>query len=228
MNQIFENTVCSQVGRTAFADALLVRNGLDAAGFLRFVFFPGMLFESWHSWWGNGDFRPVTHEGLDLCLVESGAGQIMRFDDTIGVPAAFSGRVVRIMDDFLGQTVVIADYPESGQSAASRVLSFYAHVRPEKSVTVGDWVAAGQMLGRVAPIRSGKSPLPPHLHLSMARAEALPPVNELEWPVLNRADRRAFYDPLPVIGCKYRMKGYCPDGKDVGAFLPVGPHLKHR
>lgn len=216
----FDNTVFAAMGTTPFVDDLAAYNRLERFGFVRFVFFPGMLFDTRQSWWGQGRFRPETHEGVDLCLFESAGGAIRRLDDTIGVPAAFAGRVVRIMDDFMGKTVVVAHAPENRSGA--RRLTLYAHIRPDDQLAVGDDLTVGAVFARIAPVRSTKTPLPPHLHLSFARQAALPPIDELEWPVLNRVDRRAFYDPLPVLGCDYRLMDYFPALKNFDAFSPVG------
>lgn len=188
--------------KTVFVADLVRVNRLDRIGFRRLLFFPGMLFNSNETWWGSGGARSSSHEGLDLCFFESEDMQAFRVDENVQVPAAFSGPVVRIMDDFLGKTIVTSHGRDSGADA--RVYVFYAHIRPQKDLGLGDSLAAGECFARIAPVPS-KAPLPPHLHLTIGRADRLPPLDAMSWPRLNRVDRNYFHDPLPILGWPYRI-----------------------
>jgi len=179
-----------------FIQALIHENRLDRFDFKRWLFFPGMLFGSRSSWWGAGRPRPFSHEGLDLCFFEAKDRMRFRFDPSIRIPAAADGRIVSIMDDLLGKTIVCDHGRRLGTSTPMVML--YAHVLPEKALRPGDAVDQGACIARIAPADTPKNGLPPHLHLSAVKRDALP--DTFDWPYLNRLDRSAFIDPARVAG----------------------------
>lgn len=191
---------------TAFARRLIEANGLDLAGFRRWLFFPGMLFLSEKSWWGDGRPRPYSHEGIDVCLFENRDARRLRLDPRVFVPAADNCRVVSIIDDFIGKTIICTlDEPAgdrgiSDPHGASDPLILYAHVLPADGISPGDAVRNGDLIARIAPADPGKTPLPPHLHVSLLRAGFLPDPERLNWHRLNRLDRSAFIDPIDALG----------------------------
>ena len=87
---------------TRFTEFLIQKNALDKGGFKEWVFCPGMLFNSTDKWWGDQGKRDKPHEGLDLCLYKDRKDTILRLGEKAKVPAIYDGRVVRIVDDFLG------------------------------------------------------------------------------------------------------------------------------
>ncbi len=204
---------------SAFVSDLGALNGLDRMGFFRFIFYPGMLFGSSEKWWGVGGSRPSAHEGLDLCFFEARDGRRYRLDETVRVPAAVSGRIVRLMDDFLGRTVVVES---RCHQQAGAFYTFYAHIRPDKALQEGDTISAGTVFATISPIRSPKVTLPPHLHITMAAADALPPVGTLSWPMMNRLERSVFFDPLDVLSCEYIVEQYSSVVSGFTSFEPVG------
>lgn len=204
---------------TQFVSDLVGLNGLDEMGFSRFIFYPGMLFGSTEKWWGAGGSRPSAHEGLDLCFFETRDRRRYRLDETVRIPAAVSGRIIRIMDDFLGRTVVVES---RCRPAAAPFYTFYAHIRPDMELREGDALSAGTAFAAIAQIRSPKVPLPPHIHITMAAAAAMPPVDTLSWPVMNRLDRSVFSDPLDVLSCEYIVEQYAPVVSGFRTFEPVG------
>ncbi len=196
---------------TTFARKLIEVNGLDAAGFRRWLFFPGMLFLSEKSWWGDGRPRPYTHEGIDLCLFENTDGRRLRLDSSVCVPAAGNCRVVSVIDDFIGKTIICL--PEKclpDESAGNPVIAdsddasspviLYAHVLPADGIAPGDAVRKGEPIARIAPAGPERTPLPPHLHVTLLRAGFLPDPDRLNWHRLNRLNRSAFIDPLHALG----------------------------
>jgi hypothetical protein len=203
---------------TSFAASLVRENRLDELGFSRFLFYPGMLFDSPDKWWGRPGFRHSRHEGVDLCLFETAAGGLCRLDSAAVVPMAGDSRVVRIMDDFLGRTVVAARRPPD---AAERVLlTLYAHIRPDPGLTVGDRVADGSVFARIAPIGESGPPLLPHLHLSLAWAESLPDCRQWTWKMLNRCGSRSFLDPLERLGIPCRVIPFSFESGPAAEFIP--------
>lgn len=157
-----------------------------------------MLFNSSHSWWGTGRPRPYTHEGVDLCFFESETGNRYRLDDSTRVPMAATGRILAIIDDFIGKTIV-CDY-FCGLETSRPAYVLYAHIRPEQGLRIGDAVEVGECIARIAPVDPKKSPLPPHLHLSLVLQEALPLPGFFDWRYLNRLSRDAFIDPAIQCG----------------------------
>jgi len=199
---------------TTFARRLIESNGLDAAGFRRWLFFPGMLFLSENSWWGDGRPRPFSHEGLDVCLFENRDARRLRLDHRAFIPAADNCRVVSVIDDFIGKTIICTpisapvsapDEPAgdrgiSDPDGASHPVILYAHVLPANGISTGDAVRRGDLIARIAPADPERTPLPPHFHISLLHAGFLPDPERLDWHRLNRLDRSAFIDPLHALG----------------------------
>ncbi|MFO8113613.1 MAG: hypothetical protein R6T92_13995 [Desulfosalsimonadaceae bacterium] len=183
-----------------FFDQLIALNQLDRFGFKRWLFYPGMLFGSRRTWWGAGRPRPFTHEGVDLCFFEAADGRRYRLDPAVRVPASENGTVVAMVDDFIGKTIVCTHTGNWGAGVPVYIL--YAHVVPSEALTPGAAFQKGEPLAQIAPADPGKTPLPPHLHLSVIRKDALPhPLPpSFGWPYINRLDRDAFYDPLSLAG----------------------------
>ena len=92
---------------TRFTEFLIRKNALDKGGFKGWVFCPGMLFNSTDKWWGDQGKRDKPHEGLDLCLYKDREDKILRLGEKAKVPVIYDGIVVRIVDDFLGKSVII-------------------------------------------------------------------------------------------------------------------------
>ncbi len=193
---------------TTFACKLIEVNGLDTAGFRRWLFFPGMLFLSGKSWWGDGRPRPYSHEGIDLCLFENIDSRRLRLDPRVLIPAADNCRVVSVIDDFIGKTIICIP------NDASAPIVLYAHVLPADGIAPGDAVRKGELIARIAPAGPEKPPLPPHLHVTLLQAGFLSDPDRLNWHRLNRLDRAAFIDPLYALG-------FAENGMQMVDFDPV-------
>jgi hypothetical protein len=219
MNQLPEKFPVSD-----FVTHLIAINRLDMLGFGRFVFFPGMLFLANETWWSKNGIRKTAHEGLDICFFITAGQQLYRLDETIRIPILFEGRIVGVMEDFLGQTVVARHLIEGPSEKA--FLSFYAHITPDHRIRPGGIVKTGEPLGTISDSKKINSPLPPHLHISLAWESMLPPVAALTWNVLNRADRSAFIDPLAVFPKSHIKFKAAPDEHAVQKFTACGFALK--
>ncbi|MCF8027259.1 MAG: hypothetical protein K9K81_02760 [Desulfobacteraceae bacterium] len=205
-------------GRTGFVRDLLIANSIcRPIEFDRLLFFAGMRFGSRKSWWGHGRPRPQSHEGLDLCFFADRSGRYFRLDETVCVPAAFDSRVVAMIPDFLG-TTVIAAHEMAGR--AGRCLLFYAHITPDKGLHLGQRLEAGRCFARISG-ENKKRWLPPHLHLSMAAEGNLPPLERLDWPMVNRLDRDLFMDPEPILDSDFQMMDFIARTDLYAAFVPV-------
>ena len=198
--------------KSEFVSHLIHINNLDACDVDRFIFFPGMLFGSKKKWWGEKGVRGSSHEGLDLCFFESAGNENFRMDETTHVPMLYDGCVEHITDDFLGKTVITRHcFDDSNQP---EILSLYGHLNPDTNLKVGDNLKEGQVFAKIGGFANQKKILLPHIHISLAKPDLLPPANCLEWEFLNTVDRSVFIDPLTAISPKYTIIEY-DDGLDV-------------
>ena len=181
-----------------FINALIDMNRLDHVGVKQWLFYPGMLFRSSSSWWGTGRPRNFTHEGLDLCFFETNDAKRFRLDSSTRIPVTQPGKILYIIDDFIGKTIIWEPICNSRKSIPICVL--YAHVTPENRLKAGDAFSGGEPIARVAPVDPERTPLPPHLHLSVMVKAALPFSGRIDWKYLNHMDRSAFLDPAPLAG----------------------------
>jgi hypothetical protein len=209
-----------------FTSHLAVLNNLDQLGFDRFVFFPGMLFLSFNTWWGKNSIRKTAHEGLDVCFFINIRQNQFRLDETIRIPILFEGEIVHIMEDFLGQTIVARHRTEA--SGGKFFLSFYAHIIPDRRLTIGDVIKAGEPLGTIVDPKKVNSPLVPHLHISLAWESMLPPSTLLTWNILNQVDRSAFFDPLKVLSGSHKIFESPPDEHTINNFTKCSLALKNK
>ncbi len=172
---------------------------------MSFLFVPGMLFGSRHFWWRKGACRKSAHEGLDIAMYIGKGGRVGSLGSGLVVPPAFPGRVIRIMDDFLGSTVLL-----EACLYDKRYYFFYAHINPLPEIKPGVDIKPGAPLGRVAdPAIAGKK-VPPHLHVSVASAEALPEPDLLEWELINKIGINSFIDPIWMIQFDYELADRLP------------------
>ncbi|MDO9264236.1 MAG: hypothetical protein Q7U02_09745 [Desulfosalsimonadaceae bacterium] len=201
-----EDPVTEKIPPSDFISRLVDINHLAALGFERFIFFPGMLFNSMEKWWGRSGLRPASHEGLDLCFFAGKGGAKFRLDETVRVPMVYDGIIAHMMDDFLGKTVVTRH--DFGNAGNGPVLSLYGHVHPDPHLKIGDRICRGDVFASIADTFGRSRLLPPHLHISFAKAWMLPQAGELTWEMLNRADRAVFIDPMNALGADYSVIYY--------------------
>jgi len=186
-----------------FQARLVAVNHLEAIGFDRFLFFPGMLFNATEKWWGRGGLRAVSHEGLDLCFFAGTDGAAFRLDETIQAPMVHDGVIVHIMDDFLGKTVVTRH--DLATTCSGPILSLYGHTQPDPHLQIGDRIGQGEVFAHISDAGRRSKLLPSHLHISFAKAWMLPPASQLTWEWLNGADRSVFIDPLTILDMDYSV-----------------------
>jgi murein DD-endopeptidase MepM/ murein hydrolase activator NlpD len=192
--------------QSEFVSYLIRINKLDALDFDRFVFFYGMLFGSKKKWWGKKGLRSSAHEGLDLCFFQSRQDKNFRLDGSTEVPMIYDGQVVHMTDDFLGKTVITRHTFEDPEQHG--LLSLYGHLNPDKNLRIGDEIKAGQAFAKIAGFANRKTILLPHVHISLAKPELLPPADRLEWEFLNTVDQNVFIDPLKVIPAEHAVREY--------------------
>ena len=126
----------------------------------------GMEYGSTETWWGSKKPRKQPHEGVDVVLAD--ANQLRRRP----LRPIESGTVVAVIDDFIGQTVVV--------QRSAHQFWMYGHIAPAANVVVGALLAQDSRVGggedaMIAPDRLGRvaeSPTtcPSHLHVSLVES----------------------------------------------------------
>lgn len=96
-----------------------------------------------------------THDGIDVQAEEGAA-----------VKTAAGGTVQSVTDDELMGTTVVIDH-EGGYSTR------YSSLQKDVSVTAGQQVVAGEVIGRVGTTSAAESQMGPHLHFSVSRDGAV-------------------------------------------------------
>lgn len=179
-----------------FFDYLLQANP-NLAGFKKWLFQPGMLFNSLETWWGEKKPRATPHEGLDLCWFEDLTGQIKQLDQHIKIPATFAGQIVKIGRDFLGQSIYLRH--EIWAADGRQLYTAYGHTEPLAAIQVGKVVAAGEIIAALA-AGPGKSPrIPSHLHLTLAWIPVSLSTDRLNWQNLGADRDITLLDPQSIL-----------------------------
>jgi len=153
-----------------------------------------MLFGSCSSWWGDREKRHRPHEGLDLCVYLTDKGVLCYLDEKIIIPAIFKGRVVRLIDDFLGSSVFVRHdiHNENGSS----LYTIYGHMKPDTSE--GLKMNEGDIIGTIATAKR-KNEAIPHLHISVAWIPDTIESQDLTWQNIGDDHEILLIDPLRVI-----------------------------
>jgi murein DD-endopeptidase MepM/ murein hydrolase activator NlpD len=180
-----------------FMEHLLRLNGLDAAEFAGWEFLPGMRFGEREAWWRGGAPRDAPHEGLDLRGYRGPDGSSVCLRPGMRIPILWDGMVAAVVPDYLGRSVFVAHDGED--EAGRRLHSIYGHVEPRQELAPGRALREGEEVGTVADPAARASPVPPHLHLSVALiAEGRSPA-PLDWSTLRDPARARLLDPLPPV-----------------------------
>jgi hypothetical protein len=184
--------------KALFTQAFIELNHLQEKAFKAWVLHPHMLFGGMYFWWGSKKQRPSPHEGIDLCLYLNGRDKIVNLDERIKIPATYDGKVVKVLDDFLGRSIFLEHHlPEINPEV---FLTFSGHPLPADGIPPGCSVKQGQMIATVAP---PKNSVPPHLHMTTAWSSNTPDYDTLDWTTINDPERLHLVDPLPFLGGRY-------------------------
>jgi murein DD-endopeptidase MepM/ murein hydrolase activator NlpD len=160
-----------------------------------------MLFGARGNWWGSKRQRPKPHEGIDLCLYRDGHEKIIPLNERTRVPALFDGVVVKIMADFLGQSILLEHrIPEIRPGV---FLTIYGHTLPATGLANGSPVKQGQMIATIAPPKGQQILVPPHLHVTTAWHSNAPAYTTLDWTTISDPERLQLLDPLQFLGGQY-------------------------
>ena len=194
-------TETPSLNNTRFTEFLIRKNALDQDGFNGWVFYPGMLFNSTDKWWGDQGKRDTPHEGLDLCLYRDREDTIFRIGEKTKVPVIYDGIIVRIIDDFLGKSVIIEHLFSDCHN--NRLCTIYGHTIPEDTLHVGKIVKAGDVIATLADLSTSKTNIFPHLHISLGWTSKEISYDRLDWGNIGAPNTVRLLDPLKVIDWHY-------------------------
>jgi hypothetical protein len=187
--------------KTRFTEFLIRANALDKDGFEQWIFRPGMLFNGLNKWWGDQEKRDKPHEGLDLCLYRVQRGRILRLDEKTKIPVIYDGVVVRIVNDFLGRSVIIEH--STSDSDNSRFCTIYGHTNPSDDLHIGRIVKRGDIIATLADASKSKANIFSHLHISLGWASKVDSYDKLDWETIGALNTLKLLDPLDVIDWPY-------------------------
>ena len=146
--------------------------------------------------------RPRPHEGLDLGLFVDADGRLDSLEAGAKVPVLFSGQVVAVFADFLGQSIMIA---HQAREEGWRLHSIYAHVMADPGISVGHHCHSHEIIARIAP--SLKPGIPAHLHLSTLRLSGALP-ETISWPWISDSAAIRLCDPFEFIDVQLPRAGH--------------------
>ena len=183
--------------KSSFFKHLRVLNRPHLDNFQKWIFLPGMLFNSLEKWWGDQARRATPHEGLDLCSFEEVHGGIKNLDRHTTIPAAFAGEIVKISQDFLGKSIFIrhAIVDEQGR----QFYSAYGHTRPRDYLNVGSQVAAGEAIASMSDFSDKKFAVLPHVHITFAWISRHLDMDDLNWDNIGKDPSITLIDPLRML-----------------------------
>ncbi|MFO7877709.1 MAG: hypothetical protein R6U55_14110 [Desulfovermiculus sp.] len=118
----------------------------------------------------------------------------------VTVPAP--GRVVNIIPDFLGHSILISHGLEPG--GTREWISLLAHISPHPGIQAGQAVGAEQTAGWTK-IFSRPRGMLCHLHLSLGLLSTPKDYALLAWPELVKRERLVFIDPLPLLPIRWTV-----------------------
>ena len=189
------------LGVSRFTEFLVRGNELDENGFGGWLFYPGMLLGSRNFWWGKLAPRGAPHEGIDLCYYRNGQGTVVPLDIKTKIPAICRGKVVKIMNDFIGQSIVIEHHVNG---CPKLLLTIYGHMAPAPGISVGRSLTVGDIVGNLAAPRGRRNEVRAHLHLSLLRASVNIPYGELDWNTIHTLGIDIL-DPLDLLDGPYSV-----------------------
>ncbi len=180
--------------KSRFTSYLVRENNLEREGFAAWIFYPGMIFGTYESWWGEKRKRTLPHEGIDLCFYQDAAGKISSLVEGTRVPVMYDGTVKKIIEDFLGHSIIVEHrMPGSSKSA---FLTIYGHTIPEQGLKAGRRVREGEVLATMAARPGSKTAPLPHLHLTCVRGLTSVACEDLDWAAIGDRDKVELCDPL--------------------------------
>jgi hypothetical protein len=190
-----------KLDKPEFTKNIVYYNSPALKFFKKWIFYPGMLFDSLDKWWGHG-LREKPHEGLDLCYYKDKNDRICQLDEKTKIPVIFDGMIAGIIDDFLGKSIIIE------HKTAEQTFSFctiFGHVIPENSIVPGCNVKKGEVIATLADAGKSKSKILPHLHITMGHLSEGVSHSVLSWNNISNPEIFIMQDPILMIGKVYQV-----------------------
>ncbi len=187
-------TASRPIPASSFQDRFLALNRAD--GFKTWTFYRGMLFLSHEKWWGSGGPRSTPHEGIDLCFYSDQEDEHFTVKAGMKVPSPYSGSVVKIVPDFIAQSVFLR-HGEIAKAGA-HLFTMFGHVDPEPGLQLRSDIKDGRVLATIADASTRHNSVPSHLHISQAWIDDSMPLDAITWERI--MDKRiALIDPLKAL-----------------------------
>ncbi|MFC2069377.1 hypothetical protein ACFLTP_10295 [Chloroflexota bacterium] len=187
----------------SFKERLVGCNSQDDTEFEEWLFHPAMMFGSWHKWWGDMGNRDKPHEGLDLYFYRTKKRHIHYLDRKTKVPVIFKGQVMKVDDDFLGESLFVSHdhYDNDG----SQLYTIYSHIKSCGRMCLGEGLEENDIIGTIADTKKSVGVVPPHLHVSVVWVPKSVRSRELGWEIISSHTEVTLIDPLRVIECPYSI-----------------------
>lgn len=186
-----------------FTHFFIQKNGINNHGFKEWAFYPGMLFHSQDKWWGNQGQRARPHEGLDLCFYRDRDNKIFHIGQKSKIPAIFDGIVVRIIDDFLGQSIFVEHRLHGFDT--DRLYTIYGHTIPDADLSKGTAVKQGDIIATIAGSNKSNTNVRPHLHISLGWSSEMISYDQLDWEAISNKGALTLLDPLEIMDGEYSI-----------------------
>lgn len=182
-----------KIAKSQFTKSLITQNRFPETAFKEWFFKPGMLFNDMNKWWQNGAQRPHPHEGVDFCCYINELGGLVYLREGIKIPALYDGRVVKIFQDFLGHSIMVAhDYATNGQ----RLVAIYAHTVPRHGLKAGQRIQADNQLAVIAAGR--RNIISAHLHITTCWASETQLV-QIDWQTIHDKQMVRLSNPMDYL-----------------------------
>ncbi len=185
------------IHKSPFDQLFLKRNRAAYRRFSGWFFPTGAKFASLNKWWSDEGLRNKRHEGVDFCFYKEGA-QLKKIIPESRVPVLFDGKVVAIVTDFLGKSVVV-QHPVVDRRER-QFYSIYGHLSPEQTLGLGP-VKAGDVIGTLAEIKKLPDQSLAHLHLTTVFFSQKLDISKFTWNMLSLPGV-SLVDPLHLIHCR--------------------------
>jgi len=181
----------NKIPASTFTSVLVALNKLS--DFSKWHFEKGMGFGENDKWWEGTGERTHPHEGVDVCFYTTKRGSRANLSLDTYIPALYSGEVIKVFDDFIGQTILLRH--SFLCEIDCQLYSMYGHVNPLFHVTAGQEIDCTEKIATIADTALKKRPMPPHLHISTLWLPRSFPAKTVEWGMENDTTVR-FCDPL--------------------------------
>ena len=193
----------SSLPASRFCELTVKHNNLLELGFVQWVFYPGMLFQSRERWWDNGGFRDKPHEGIDLCLYNDQSGSTRGLDKAARIPGMYRGCIKNIIDDYIGKTIFMAH--DIYNDTEKQLYSIYGHVELLGRIERGMILEEGEIVGLISGTEDKRFKILPHVHISVAWIPESFPAEHLDWKIMNESPDITLLNPLDIFNGNYAI-----------------------